>query len=436
MRPRTIAWLAAVAVAGAPALAPAAAPHSLTVEQAVALALSTNPRLAAARDRLRGAGDQATSIQRRMLPSVHLSEEYLVYNSAFSIPFMVGAPPIPVRNQITSTFVASADQPLLQLGRLNSEKGAQDETVAAARAQLAAFEADVREAVQSQYVRVFEAQALEQISAASVSELSEQVTVAKARLATGVITQADLLRIEVAVANARQDGLQAHSQGLGARAQLMQFIGLPAEEAADLTLVEPTALLAEARRPQAPLGTLLPQARQRRPEVAQQAHLTLAADHQASVAGYSLLPDLDFEAAYLRVDGQKFAKVNSAYIGVRAQWAIWEWGATDAQWRAAKAQAAAARRDAEAMQRQIESEVDSSAAQSDAARGAVEAAEKAIASAEEAYRVTEAQVKAGTATTTDLLTSQAALTQARLNLTRAQYELALARISLARAAGS
>ena len=63
-------------------------------------------------------------------------------------------------------------------------------------------------------------------------------------------------------------------------------------------------------------------------------------------------------------------------------------------------------------------------------------AEKAVASAEEAYRVTDAALKAGTATTTDLLESQSALSQARLNLTRAQYELVLSDVALARASGS
>jgi outer membrane protein TolC len=48
----------------------------------------------------------------------------------------------------------------------------------------------------------------------------------------------------------------------------------------------------------------------------------------------------------------------------------------------------------------------------------------------------DALVRAGTATTTDLLDAQAALTQARLNLARARYEEAIARIALARAVGT
>jgi outer membrane protein TolC len=240
----------------------------------------------------------------------------------------------------------------------------------------------------------------------------------------------------VAVANAQQQGLQAHADSLGSRAQLMATIGIPATDAGDITLLEPAALIAAGRQPPAPLGTLRAQAHQRRPEVLQLQHLVLSADHETRARTFALIPDVDIEAAYTRLDGQIFAPKNSAYLGVRANWAVWEWGSTYYQQRAASARAAAARRDVEAMDRQIESEVDASLALGDAARGAVDAADTATVSAAEAYRVTQAQVKAGTATTTDLLESQAALTQARLNQTRAVYELALARINLDHAAGS
>lgn len=70
-----------------------------------------------------------------------------------------------------------------------------------------------------------------------------------------------------------------------------------------------------------------------------------------------------------------------------------------------------------------------------AAANAVSVARKSIASAQEAYKDVAAQVKADTATTTDLLDAQAALTRARLNLSRAQYELAIRHVGLLRAMG-
>jgi outer membrane protein TolC len=210
-----------------------------------------------------------------------------------------------------------------------------------------------------------------------------------------------------------------------------------AGEGAAPILVEPKALLTMARsEAAASADALLPTAHAKRPEVRQQAHLTSSAELDARGSGYALLPEVDLEAAYLRVDGQQFAPKNSAFVGVKAEWGIWEWGASEHRRRAALAQAAAAHRDAEGLDRQIEAEIVGAVAEGDAARGAVQAAEEAIASAEEAFRVTEAQTKAGTATTTDLLEAQSALTQARLNLTRAEYELALTHVRLTRAVGS
>ena len=45
-------------------------------------------------------------------------------------------------------------------------------------------------------------------------------------------------------------------------------------------------------------------------------------------------------------------------------------------------------------------------------------------------------LKAGAATTTDLLESESALTQARLNLTRAEYDLVLSDVAMAHATGA
>jgi outer membrane protein TolC len=412
-----------------------AASRTLTIDEAVTLALRSNPRLAAARARAESGEVLATSAGRRMLPSIHVSDEAQYWNAPFAVAF--GPMALTVRDQKTNTFVAAGAQPLVGLLRQNDEQAAQAEQSAAQRAQVAAGEADLRATVETQFLRVFEAQAMEQIAAASIRELGDQVTVAKARLASGVITNADLLRIQVAVANAQQQALEARSQAQTARAQLFAAIGIAQSDAAEFTLVEPTQRLNAARNPQpaGTLGSLLPLATQRRPELVQYAHLVSAAERQRGAAGFALLPDIDFEAAYVRTDGQQFAPKNSAYVGLKANWAIWEWGATELQRKAAAIQAEAAQRDREMLERQIESELTASLAQGDAARGAVGSAGQAVASAEEAYRVTDASVKAGTQTTTDLLQAQSELTQARLNLIRAQYELVLSDVALARATG-
>jgi outer membrane protein TolC len=163
--------------------------------------------------------------------------------------------------------------------------------------------------------------------------------------------------------------------------------------------------------------------------------LAAAADRQRRAKLLSLLPEVSLEAAYVRIDGQAFAPANSGYVGLKAQWAIWEWGASYYGYRAARAQAEAALLDLEAQRQQITAEVGNDLLQTAAAQSAVAVAEQSITSAEEAYRVTLALVKAGAATTTDVLDSQAALTQSRLSLTRAQYQQAIAHVQLAHTMG-
>jgi outer membrane protein TolC len=302
------------------------------------------------------------------------------------------------------------------------------------RAQLAAVEASVRQGLSAAFLSHFEARALEQIAGSSVKELSEQLTVARARLQSGVITNADLLRVETAVANAEQQVIAARSQAQVARSSVLTALGVSPDDH-HVELAEPTALLTAAEADRPVLAAALERASARRPEILGRGHARSAAQHEVSARGWSLLPDLDLEAAYLRVDGQQFAPKNSAFVGFKLQWAAWEWGASLEALRSAEARARASAAEVEGERRRVELDVASSLEQSEAARASVGAAEKAVASAQEAYRVTDVQLRAGTATTTDLLEAQAALSQARLNLTRAHYAQAQAHVALAHAVG-
>lgn len=144
---------------------------------------------------------------------------------------------------------------------------------------------------------------------------------------------------------------------------------------------------------------------------------------------------MNLEGGYLHVSGQIFAPVDSAFIGVKAEWLVWDWGAKYFGSRAAARQASAAESQANEVRRLVQLDVAAKLSNLRAAAAALDAAHTGIASAEEAYRVTAAQVSAGSASTTDLLDAHSALTQARLNFARARYAQAIASVSLSRAVG-
>ncbi len=405
----------------------------LTEDDVVRRALARSPVLRAARARAEVTQAQASSLRGHLLPGVDVSDEFQHWDSNFSVAFALpGLPPAAMlaREQDTNSFVVAAGQPLLGLLHLGADYSAAGAQTDAARADLLAAEAAVREQVREQLLRLYEARALGEIAKASVAQLSEQLQVARSRVEAGVLTNADALRVETALANARQQVIQAQAQEQSEKAGLLIAVGESPYAPVDFAepiLPEPAALPG--------LEPAVQLARSRRPELEGARRAETAASRRATARALDLLPEVSAEAAYLHVTGQVFQPIDSGFVGIKADWPIWDWGAKWYARSAAASQADAAAAQAVQVQDQVENEVAARLAATIAAGNAVEVARTAIASAEEAYRVTDALVRAGSATTTDLLDSQSALTTARQNLTRARYAYAGARIALSRAMG-
>jgi len=421
-----------VLVAGSALAAP------LTVEDAVKRALEASPQLRAARERRDGVADQARAVRGQLLPSAAVSEELQHYRGPFtvglSLPGLPVSPSLSIRDQNTNTFVAAVKQPLLGLARLSQEYVSALRGADAASAQVDGSERGVREAVESGYLRLFEARGAIEIAQASQQQLTEQLAVAEARLKAGALTDADVLRVKVARANIRQQELQAKLQASSARTALLTLLDLPLDEAVEFG--EPATLLADAAKPAPSAEDATAQALEKRPELAQAARQQESAEAASRARLLALLPEIDGEAAYIRIDGQALAQKESAYIGVKASWPVWTWGSQWYAHRAAAHQAEAARLLRDDAQRQVRAEVANRLEQLEAATSAIEVARTALESAEEAFRVTAEVVKAGAGTTTDLLDAQSALTQARLNLVRARYQQALSWVQLRRSLGA
>jgi outer membrane protein TolC len=432
----------------------------LTMEEAVVVALRHNLRLRAARERAGGARDVARSVGARLLPSIRLSDQYQHWNCPAAIAFLrfstgatcleeaeaqaqaagavAGLPPalatafanpVVARALDTNSFAATVNQPLLGLPRIGFDYAAQRAGAAAAAESVRASEAALAQNVRNGFLGYFDARAAEQIALASTRELEEELRVATARVNAGTLTQADLLRVRVALANARQQAIAAAAQAEVVKATLLDLVGLPPEAAVEL--VEPRFEPAPAPSASAAMRS----AEERRPEVAQAGWRRRAAQRTRTARYLSLLPEADLEGGYIRTDGQLFVPLNQWFVGVRASWALFEWGATFYQARAAAREADAAALEAEDVKRGVAVEVQAALAQLRAAESAVAVAREAIASAEEAYRVEQKLVATGLATTTDLLDAQAALTTARRNLARARYALGVQQVALARAMG-
>jgi outer membrane protein TolC len=418
------------------ASAPAPGGRTVTVDEAVALAIQSNPALQNARLKHTVLDDNALSLRGRMLPVVALSEELQVYNHDFAITFPLGPAPVAfvARGQVTNTFVVALGQPLVGLLSLYENRRAIEITGDSLDETVKSGEDAIREAVQVGYLRYFEARATEDIARTSEAQLTEQRTVAESRVKAGVLTRADLLRLDVAAANARQQQIQAAAQQQVAKASLLSAMGLTLADG-DVAFVEPQALEAVTAT-QLTEAEAQDRATRNRHESRAKLLSVESATHTADAKFYDLLPTVNLEAAYLNIQGQAFAEKNSAYVGVKASWNVWEWGASWYAYQAARADAQAAQSSVDDQTRSVQVDASTKLFLARSSASAVEVAEATSASAEESFRVSAELVKVGSATTTtELLDSQTALTQAKLNLVRARYEQAIAHVSLRRAVG-
>jgi len=432
---RSLLWLAGSLPSLAATLlvsATAPAAERLGVEEVLQLALGSHPSLQAARAQTRAAEERQSGARGRLLPAVSVHDEYQHWDSPFDIAIGgdAAAPPVRARAQDTNTFTAAVSQPLLGLlGRIQ-DQAAQSNAAEARAAQTDVVAASLREQLQIQYLQLFEARAMQQVAKSSQAELAQQVTNTQVKVQAGTLTNADLLRVQVALTNARQQEIVAVTAQSVARAQLLSAIGRAPDDAS-VEFLEPTQLLEQSQHGPPKVAA----APDTRPEVVRAEREAQAAHHEERSRFFALLPEVDLNAAYTRVDGQIFAPQNAAFIGVKADWPIWEWGATSSAHAAAREEESAARSNVENERRRALTEVSVRRAELTAADSAVGLAREGVNSATEAFRVTEAVVRVGSGTTTDLLDSQSALTQARLHLARAEYERAIAFVQLERAMG-
>ncbi len=442
--------LLAVAVAPTARAAPS---RTLSLEEAVDLALKQNPRLRAARASAAAEGDGARSVRGDLLPVVDVS---ILYNDASSFenlnlapllgPLLGGGssggssgqskfpPPAPLSNLQVGLGTATVAEPLLGLWHLSHDYASALDHADATAETVQAREADVREQVEASFLALFEARALQGIAQASYEELKDQEQLTAAKFKDGVLTRADVLRVKVALANADQQRIQAAVQEQVAHASLLTVLGLPPDDP-DVDFSAPTAL--EQRPVPADLANAEGFAEAHRHEVRSSEQERSAAHHGFVSAELKLLPEINASAMYIDVQGLPAGLPKDYWaVGLTLDWPIWQWGASFYQARAASERADAAAASLDDTRQNVALEVTQRLAEERAAANAVLVAQDAIQQAEEAFRVTEAMVKAGAATTTDLLDAQSALTQAKLNLVRAKYQDLRARSALTRALGA
>jgi len=387
--------------------------RSVTLEEAIRLALERDPAAVAAEEAVATARANHLEARGALLPSVNLSSSYSnSSNQRFD----------QATGQLVSESYAAQAQASYELfggGRRLAQLRRTSAGLAAADAAYRAQRFQTILATTEAYYNAVAAAELVRAAAQRLERARQQLAFAQTRLEVGTATRSDVLRAELEVGRAELALVEAEAGERNARLRLGRQIGVQGE-------VEPAVVtLPEAAPPRPPLEELVAEAVSRSPSV-----LAAQADRQearaARLAAYtSYIPSVRATGGYDWFAYQFPPNERSWSLRITASVPLFN----GFQREAAVARAAASERIAEARARDAELAarvaVEAAARQIDAAERRVEIARRGIELAREDLRVQEERYQIGNATILDLQASQVALAEAEIEWVNARQELGI-----------
>lgn len=404
-------------------------PQALNLETALAYALEHSPTLLRVLEQVREQEGLSISVRARRLPQLSLSGT--LANTERELLSVAGG----VRD--SWQLEASLTQVLYAGGSLRGSSIAQRHLTEAARLAVAAQAAETTLAVREAFDRVLLNRELIGVQEAEVTVLEKELHEAKLRREVGSGSDFDVLRTEVALANAKPGLIQARNAWSISIHALLRLMGAPISEASQSLPSLVGELKPESTVPALP--ALLSHAVTHRPEMLRQQELQVAAERGVDVARAAYLPTLTAFANYDVLSHPLGAAWNSrlegATVGVKASINLFDGRAAKGAVKQARSQLRQLELAAEELRLAVAYEVRAAHSSLVEAEEVLVSAELTVQQAQESLRLATARKSAGTSTQLDLLSTQTALTQARSRLSNARFAHRVASARLAKAAG-
>lgn len=412
--------------------ADAPAPKTLTLRECVETALERNFSLIQARERIRQRTGAYAVARAELLPSLDATGNFSRTDPKKLSSF--GGSTFG-RSDNWSAGVALS-QPLFSGGAGAALKGRE-----AARRDAAVheYEEEVNRVLLEVHERFYEVLLRrEQVTVReeAVLLLEAEVEAERRKRDVGSVSDFNVLRVEVELANSRTPLIRARNELRLAGEELRRVLGLTGPDAPSAIAVEGELRFEPVA---ADLETTIARARERRPELKRLRRVVESQEQNVTLQKAGYLPSLSGKASYdWERDrfGPKISDVNRGWtLGVDSEWNLFSGLATRAKVDSARSELASARAALSQNEGKVEIEARRAYSSLLEARELVAASSKVSESAKEALRLARARFAADVATQLDLFAAQVALTDARANEVQALHDYNLALVRLRQAVG-
>ncbi|MGH8631716.1 MAG: TolC family protein [Burkholderiales bacterium] len=406
-----------------PCLDAAALPQSLTLVDAIGLALCRNPRTRETWANARIAAAQLGVARGAELPALDadVSAQRAQTRNAGSdgqTQFSAGT----TLNYVLFDFGA----------REASFESARQSLIAANWTHNATIQQVLFDTVDA-YYRLFAA--TENVIATHAAEESarESFEAAQARLSAGRGTRADVLQAQTAYSQARLNRTRAEGDAAAARGTLASTLGFDADRA--LSLAPPPDLASQALAREA-VARLIESARSRRPDLlAAQAQVHAAQSNARAIEAQGK-PTISTFASVSASQNSSASDPRSGAIGLTMSIPLFTGYRSTYQVRAAREQVESQIASRDRLASEIALDVWTSYQTLQTEGQAYETALDLVASAQESYRATLARYKAGVGTLIDVLNAQSSAASADSQKIQSQFNWYISKASLVRALGT
>lgn len=419
-------------------------PQPLSIQEAVTYGLAHNPLLKAADEELKAAEQGVHAARAGFLPRLDASYGYTRWNdepiAKFHLP---GQQPLEVQTSDTNVNHWQADliQPLFRGFGLTAQYGMAKEERAIARDQKSMTRLDLLRDIRSLFIQALLAQRVLDVANESVAQFEAHLKDARAFFRQGLVPRNDVLKSEVALANARQNETSAARHLVITRARLNRLLGIEERMEIELAEWDKTPAPDEQATPLPDLPTLQGQALKARPELSAISASIQQASEGAQLAFSNAYPHVSLFGTYYRegsdlaASENDFTNESNAAVGVRVNWNLFEGGRTRAEVSRWRHKRTALKKKEQDLFKQIRLEVEDAYSQLQVAKMNLATAREAVQQAKENLRITEVQYRQQVVNSTEVIDAQFFLSQARINYYKALYGYQLAWVDLERAVG-
>ncbi len=414
-------------------LMPAQEKLSITVEEAIDLGLKNSKTLNSSLARWKSSEAKLKEVNASRLPSLKFSAGYTRLSKVD--PFNINTPfgnfeisPSILDNYQTKLTLA---QPLFTGFRLKSSS---DIAEYSANASQEDFNKDKNELVfniRNGYWGLFKAEQIKKVIDENVLQVKAHLTDAQNLLDQGMLTNNDVLKIEVQYNDALLRQIDANNNLELARIALNSTMGIPLTT--EIGIASSTGKTTEGYDE---VDVLVNRAFNRRSEVKSANYRIQASESGVTLAQSTWYPQIFlFSNLYYSRPNQRIVPAKDQFketwdAGVSLSWDIWNWLSTSYQTQQAEANLIQTQEGLGILKDAITLEVTQNYLTVNQNKRKIEISEIGVKQAEENMRITTERFKQGLTTSSEVIDAEVALLQAKTNYTNSlvDYELSKAKL--------